>query len=723
LLAYLDDTLEPSEIKAIGQKVAESETAQELIARIKQITRRRRLTTPPATGPNSFDPNTVSEYLDNELTAEKMAELEKLCLESDVHLAEIASCHQILTLVLGEPAVVPPTAKERMYGLVHGREAIPFRKASAPAGALAGAAGHHDPDADETLLLGLPFYRRGSWLRWALPAAAILLLGALGVALWQALGGSGTPDTGKVASAGPSTSEKKDQPRDTGKDSKPGNGGDNDPAKRGDKDEKDGKGKKANGDTTDVPKPREPEPKPGPRGKTEADRKGPDSANRTPSRTIAPPSDERALLGKSYRKTSDLPSILVAHAAGKDWKWVRPFEQIYSNDHLVSLPGSRSEVRLDSEVHLVLRGLMPEFSRGPVMDFLMESAVVLHKPETEFDLDLTLERGRIYLSNHKPGPAKVRLRFGPAAEPEVWDLTLAEGNSEVGIDFSKRCTQEIKYLEGEEPDMILVLQVLSGKAGLKVEANTYPNLTPSQRALFVWDYKSGKVAGPLDIEEKLPNWTEAPPSTPPAPDLQLAVKELSGQMDAKKSPVLVAEEFLDRERPADHVLAIYCLGAMDQVPRLLNVLGEQDPSKSLDRERIIFTLRCWLGHNGEQSRSLYDPRKKTGLLMNIQKYRPNECQTLAELLHDFSDEDKRAPATYETLSRNLLSDKVAIAELAFYHLRRMARGVKLPPFNAAAPRDRRQDVVDEVESLLKAGKLPPPEGGPSGGPPPLPKKP
>ena len=128
--SYLDDTLEPGEIKHIGQKVAESDAAQELIARIKQITRQRRITTPALTGPGAkFDANTVAEYLDNELPAEQLAELEKTCLESDVHLAEIATCHQILTVVLGEPALVPPTAKERMYQLVQGREAIPYRKA------------------------------------------------------------------------------------------------------------------------------------------------------------------------------------------------------------------------------------------------------------------------------------------------------------------------------------------------------------------------------------------------------------------------------------------------------------------------------------------------------------------------------------------------------------------------------------------------------------------
>ena len=90
LLAYLDDMLDPAETKRIGQKVAESDAAQELIARIKQVTRRRRLTTPPATGPNAFEPNTVADYLDNNLPAEQISEVEKACLESDVHLAEIA---------------------------------------------------------------------------------------------------------------------------------------------------------------------------------------------------------------------------------------------------------------------------------------------------------------------------------------------------------------------------------------------------------------------------------------------------------------------------------------------------------------------------------------------------------------------------------------------------------------------------------------------------------
>src|SRR5258707_6528186 len=132
LLSYLDDTLDPTQAKTIGQKVAESEQARELMERIKQVTRRRRLTTPPAAGPGGIDANTIAEYLDNEVTSEQAAEVEQICLASDVHLAEVAAGHQILPLVLGEPALVPPSAKQRMYGLGKGPESIPFRKPGRP---------------------------------------------------------------------------------------------------------------------------------------------------------------------------------------------------------------------------------------------------------------------------------------------------------------------------------------------------------------------------------------------------------------------------------------------------------------------------------------------------------------------------------------------------------------------------------------------------------------
>lgn len=119
LLAYLDDILEPSQTKEIGSKLTESQFASDLVQRIREVMRRRRLTAPDVDGRDgSLDANVMAEYLDNTLSPEAVTDVEKRCLESDMHLAEAAACHQILTMVLGEPVEITPDSRRRMYGLV-----------------------------------------------------------------------------------------------------------------------------------------------------------------------------------------------------------------------------------------------------------------------------------------------------------------------------------------------------------------------------------------------------------------------------------------------------------------------------------------------------------------------------------------------------------------------------------------------------------------------------
>src|SRR4051812_26951468 len=91
LLAWLDDTLPPAEVRQIGQQVAETPLAQELVERIHRVTRQRRLTVPNDSGPDGVDPNVVAHYISDLLSAEQVTEFEKKCLISDVHLAEVAS--------------------------------------------------------------------------------------------------------------------------------------------------------------------------------------------------------------------------------------------------------------------------------------------------------------------------------------------------------------------------------------------------------------------------------------------------------------------------------------------------------------------------------------------------------------------------------------------------------------------------------------------------------
>ena len=115
LLAYLDDILEPSQAKEIGEKIQESTFAASLVSKIQDVVRRRRIGAPKVSGRGSKpDPNVVAEYLDNTLPAEFVTEVERVCLESDLHLAEVAACHQVLTLVLGEAVDIPPEMREHM---------------------------------------------------------------------------------------------------------------------------------------------------------------------------------------------------------------------------------------------------------------------------------------------------------------------------------------------------------------------------------------------------------------------------------------------------------------------------------------------------------------------------------------------------------------------------------------------------------------------------------
>lgn len=189
LLAYMDDILDPQDQEDLAQQVAESEKASELIHRTRDAMRRLRLGAPPVLGEGmDLDPNATAEYLDNTMPADDMTEFQQVCLDSDVHLAEVASCHHILTMVLGEPAEIDPDMRQRMYTVPE--RVTEWRKlrvdsahsmSGSDSGIAAAAVGAPQSDSKEEHTREVPDYLTAGEPsmvgRMALAFAAALLLG------------------------------------------------------------------------------------------------------------------------------------------------------------------------------------------------------------------------------------------------------------------------------------------------------------------------------------------------------------------------------------------------------------------------------------------------------------------------------------------------------------------------------------------------------------------
>src|SRR5207244_2082617 len=118
MLAYMDDVLDPADADELRKKIEESDFASGLVDRIRGAMTKLRMDAPKLDGKGmGNDANTISEYLDSALEQDRVAEFERVCLESDKHLCEVAACHQILAIVLGKPADVAIELRGRLFAL------------------------------------------------------------------------------------------------------------------------------------------------------------------------------------------------------------------------------------------------------------------------------------------------------------------------------------------------------------------------------------------------------------------------------------------------------------------------------------------------------------------------------------------------------------------------------------------------------------------------------
>jgi hypothetical protein len=366
LLAWLDDTLPPAEVREIGHQVAESPFAKELVERIHRVTRQRRLSVPNSTGQDAIDPNAVAAYLDNELSPELVAEYEKLCLTSDVHLAEVASTHQILSLI-GQKAKVPPEAKYRMYRLIKGRETV-------------GAAPRTARTAPAPLTEPLPPWvppepARRSWVEQYGPFAAVAaLILLLAWSAWMSLPRRELRQSvGSVAVATPR--EKAEGPTTPPQAQEDGARGQADHAKA---DAATGRPEVAEAKTKEAPK-RDEAPKDAPPG---------DKANADE----LPP----GVVGVVGKEAAD-QVLLRFDPDARHWERLKAEAPLKSDAFLVSLAPFRTPVRLEPAT----------------VDLVGETAVRVRPADARSDAQLDLIRGRLVIHAAAP-PAPVGVRFAGA---------------------------------------------------------------------------------------------------------------------------------------------------------------------------------------------------------------------------------------------------------------------------------------------------------------------
>ncbi len=483
LLAYLDDTLPPDEARELGEKLAVSTQAQELAERLKKVMRKRSVSTPP-TGPDGSpsDANIVAAYLSDALPPEIVAEFEKAASDNDAHLAELAACHQILTLVLSQQVKVPPTAYRRMYGLVKGPESIPTRKPNLalPVGGLPGDPSTDADDSDAPYLLGLPAYERSKPGAARLLPLAVALLCAIGFAasafmLWT---GEAKPVDSPLA-VNPST------PALTSIVPTPTKKPETTPATKATDPEK-----------MAPVEPVKPMPEPMP--------KPPAPAENPAINVTEPPKNSRDTVAKCDTPYNRV--LVVKPAGGEDIARLMKGSELRSGDRLLCLPGYTGTMKFYSGAVVELfANVTPDLQLFP----FQETSLTAHDPYPGNSTDITLHSGRLYLSSAKAEGDVVRVRF----RNEVWDVTIPDAKTEVMVEIQHQLGRGAK----PEPNRTkAIFAVVKGSA--KLTDTTRQVLTVQQGQIVQYDSKTDKTTAPMKPDDSFGKNFEYISRTLPPPD-------------------------------------------------------------------------------------------------------------------------------------------------------------------------------------------------------------
>jgi len=625
LLAYLDDTLDREQTRQIGQKVAESDVARELIQRIRKVTRRRSLGVPPTSGPDKADANTVAEYLDNDLAVDKVGEVEDKALHSEVHLAEIAACHQLLTLILSEPAKVPPTARQRMYGLVKGPEADPTRRAPRVAAATMAVADSLSDDGDGHPLVS----RQGGAKRLAIAGGLAVLLG---LTTWAALSRRDAPPAGPplppmvrndrpAADAAPPADAPR--PEEAAKAPEPPA---NEPVAK-------------TNDPPALPPPPMPMPLPEP-----AEPPAGPAAVAMDLQAARRTSADRRIVGRPEFGGPPPTHVLLQLADDiGNWRRVGPADQIQGTTRLMALPTQGARVRLDYTVEVDLWGPTPDalFPR-PIVAF-GETVVAVFVPPDGFDAALRVERGRVYVRALKPAGAKVRVHAGE----QVFDVTLPDAQAEVVAEV----------VSG--PEAAGFIGAVRGRAVVRVNLQSeWALAAPPEAGLLTWTAADGPAGAPVALPES--RWTRQPVQRGIGrlPDGDAFVRQVTQKLGNLINDLPLAVSEVGQLRPAGRTVMLFQRAALDDSKALLDTLEDPDAT---DRAAAAAALGLWFARDPALEARLTNEWRQRGFIA------PQSASALAAL-RGLAGADPRDAKSFDAFFQGLQNDRLTTRELSAWRL-------------------------------------------------------
>jgi hypothetical protein len=391
-----------------------------------------------------------------------------------------------------------------------------------------------------------------------------------------------------------------------------------------------------------------------------------------------------AMTARSPAQTARVEAVdgaLLARS-GQSWHAVKS-GQAWPNDVLVvALPQAEF-----TSANGAVRGIMLADVGHRTPYPVLESALIMHAPE-QVDLDVTLDRGIVgFMNIKKEGEAKVRLRF----RDQRWLLTLKAPDTRVGIEIYGRHAPGAKDLH-DEPVTNVAFLVTRGRAFVDLGEQGHALTAPPGNSLMLWD----TVTRTVEME----HLDKAPRSLR---DLDEKEAEVFKQIVAATqqlntgSPVEAATKLVGSPQPVQRLAGVTVLGALDDLPHLLEALG--DPARPDVREQAVLVLRHWLGREPGQIARLAHVLKQQG-------YSDTQARMLVQLLVGFSAAQRAEPATYDLLLDYLDHNKLAVRELAHWHLVRLAPAGRTIAYDPAAAAPQREESIRQWREVIPAGSLP-----------------